>query len=109
MTGVEDHDALVGQHDECGVVVVVGLEVGPYEHICLSSFQPVVLSGFHVAVNIDIADVGGVDGSGLVLIMERTRVGKPAPCTLVSHNPAAELCLGKKTGDAQRHHRQKNE
>ena len=93
---VEDHHALVRQHDERRVVVVVGLEVAADEYLRLATRQPVVLCSLHVAMHVDVAEIGGVDGAGSVLVVERARVGKPAPGSFVGHNGAAValLCPG---------------
>ena len=61
VAGVENHDALVGKHQECGVVMVVGLEIAAYEHFLLARNTIVAdfhLCRLHIAVNIDIAHVG---------------------------------------------------
>jgi len=86
VTGVENHDALVGQHHKRRVVVVVGLEVATNEHVGLAMLHPVILSGFHVAMHVNIANIGGIDGSAGILIVQGTRIGKPAPCTFVGHD-----------------------
>ena len=82
---VEDHHTLVGQDDEGGVVVVVGLKTRAHENVCLALFQPVVLRRFDIAVHINISDVGHLDGAGSIFIVCGTRIGKPAPGPLGSH------------------------
>ena len=69
MAGIKDHDALVGEDEECGIVVVVGLEIGAYEDFGLLLFQEIVLHGLDAAVHVDVAHVAGVDGPGGIFIM----------------------------------------
>ena len=101
---VEDHHALVGQHDEGGVVVVVGLEIAADEHVGLAARRPVILRGLDIAVHVDVAQVGGIDGAGGVLVVHGTRVGKPAPCTLVADEVAAKGLCTRADGGRQREH-----
>ena len=82
---VENHHTLVGQHNEGGVVVVVGLKTRAHENVRLALFQPVVLRRFDIAVHIDVTDVGHLHGTGGVLVVRRTRIGKPTPGSLGSH------------------------
>ena len=83
--GIENHDALVGQHQKRRVVMVVGLKAGAHQHVGLPPARPVVLRGLDVAVHVNIAYVRGVDGAGAVLVVQRPRVGKPAPGALIGH------------------------
>ena len=85
MAGVENHDTLVGQHDERGVVVVVGLEHRAYQHLRATVVAEIYLRSLHIAMNIDVTDVAGVDGATCVLVVDGARVGKPAPGALVGH------------------------
>ena len=85
VTRIENHHALIGKDDESGVVMVVGLEITADKHIGLGAGQPVELGGLHISMHVDIADVGGVDRAGSILIVGSTRVGKPAPCPFVAH------------------------
>ena len=61
MAGIENHDALVGQHQERRIVVVVGLEIAAHEHLFLA-LNPILadlhLRCLHVSVNVDVAHVG---------------------------------------------------
>ena len=96
---VEDHDAFVGQHQKRRVVVVVGLEVGTHQHVGLPAPEPVVLRGHDVAVYVDVADVRSInlhrgrrgDGGHRVVVVQGSRVGKPAPGTLACHHVASEV------------------
>ena len=82
---VEDHHTLVGQDDEGGVVVVVGLKTRAHKNVRLALLQPVVLRRFDIAVHIDVTDVGHLHGAGGVLVVRCTRIGKPTPGSLESH------------------------
>ena len=89
MAGVENHHTAVGQHQERGVIVVVGLEVGAHQHVGLPAQQPVVLRGLHVAMHVDVAYIGGIHRPLCpirILIMQCPGVGKPAPGTLLRHH-----------------------
>ena len=107
MAGVEYHDTLVGQNHKGWVVVVVGLEIGADEHVGLPSCKPVVLCGLHIAVHINITDVGGVDGLAFVFVVEGAWVSKPAPCSLICHDVAFELLLRIQAADGAHSHGKK--
>ena len=94
VAAVDDHDALVGQDEEGGIVVVVGLEIAAHEHFLREACLPVNLAGLDVAVPVDIADEGDADGLVLALEMEGTGVGKPAPGAFVGKGMAIERTLG---------------
>ena len=85
--------------------MVVGLEEGAHEHVGLAVFQPVVLRGLDVAMHVDVAYVGGIDGSVLILIVQGAGVGKPAPDSLVSHDIGGK----ERHGRAEEHGQHQNQ
>ena len=93
MTCVENHHTLIGQDKEGGIVMVIGLEIGTNQHICLTMLHPVVLCGFHIAMHINITDIGRINRTVLILVMQGTRVGKPAPCTFLSNEVATRFFI----------------
>ena len=109
MAGVENHHTLIGQNDKGRVVVVVGLEVAADEHVGLAATHPVVLCGHDVAVDINIAQIGGIDCAGSVLVVQRPGVCEPAPCSLLGYDVAAELLLSLEAGEACQCHCQNKE
>ncbi len=91
MSGIEDHHSLVGQYEEGGVVVVVGLEARSHEHILLHSLGTgleVHLRSLDGSMYVDVSYVCGVNGSVGTLIVDGAWVGKPAPGTFVGHYAA---------------------
>ena len=95
MTGIENHDSLIGQHDEGRIIVIIGLEVRTDEHIGLAMVQPVVLGGLHIAMHINIANIGGIDSTCLVFIMQSAGIGKPAPGAFLGYD-ILTIEIGKK-------------
>ena len=93
VAGVENHHAFVGQHHKGRVVVVVGLEVAADEHVGLALGYPVVLRSLHVAVDINITEVGGVDVACLILIVQCARVSEPTPGSFFGDNSSAVTLL----------------
>ena len=88
MAAVNDEHAFVGQYEERWVVVVVGLEITANQHVSLFVQQPVVLCRLDISMNIDVANPRHVNCAGLVLVMHRTWVGKPAPRSLFANDGA---------------------
>ena len=94
VAGVEYHHPLIGQDEEGGVVVVIGLEATAHQHLLLPVADEIYLCRLHVAMDIDIADVTGVNGAGGILIVGGTGVCKPAPSPLVGNLAWLRHCPG---------------
>ena len=62
--------------------MIIRLEARAHQHLALHARIVVELHRLHIAMHVDIPDVGGVDAAILIGIMYRAGVGKPAPRTL---------------------------
>ena len=93
MAGVDNQHALIRKYQKSGIVMVIGLEVGTYQHFITLSGKEVVLRSLDVPVYIDITDIRRIDCTLFILIMKGPRVGKPAPCPFRSHRIAGECVL----------------
>jgi len=93
---IEDHDPFIGQHQEGRIIVIVRLKTRANQHLCSAVLEMIDLCGFDGTMYINIADIGAIDGSLFILVVQSPRIGKPTPGTLfgkgvvVMHYRAAE-------------------
>ena len=83
MARIEYHDTFVRQYQKRRVVMVVRLEVRTYQHLRPPPLQKIILHSLHSPMHVDITDITAVYRAAFILIMQRTRVGKPTPCAFV--------------------------
>ena len=83
MPRIEYHDTFVRQYQKRRIVMVIRLEIRAYQHFRPPSLQKVILNGLHSPMHVNITDITAVYRTACILIMQRTRVGKPAPCAFV--------------------------
>ena len=79
MTRVENHNPFVRQHQEGGVIVIIGLKPGTDHHLIPPVKKMIDLCSLDVPLHIDITNIGAIDGAALIFIVQRSRIGKPAP------------------------------
>jgi hypothetical protein len=69
MPCIENHDSFIGQYQEGGVIVIIGLEPGADQYLTPPVMQMIDLYGLDIALHIDITDIGTVDSAALIFIV----------------------------------------
>jgi hypothetical protein len=95
VTRVEDHDPFVGQDKESGVVVVVRLKPGANQHLRFAVREMIYLCGFDRSMYINVPNIGAVDVSLIIPVVQSTGIGKPTPGTLLRQSVDRNLTIGR--------------
>ena len=69
MTGIEYHHALIRKDKECGIIVIIGLEIWPDEHLALTHCIEIILHGFNGTMGIYISQICHIDTGSFIFIM----------------------------------------
>ena len=96
MTRVEDHDPLIWQHQEGGVVVVIRLKTRTNQYFSSAFLEMIYLCGFDRSVHINVLDIGAIDTTLLILVVQCTRISKPSPGTLLCNGAGGDSVVVKR-------------